>query len=75
MLFAAEHGVVLELQAVDLMKGEHHRAPFSELNPNRLVPVLDDDGFILTESAAILRYLAEKIESPAYPKGLRAHGP
>jgi glutathione S-transferase len=72
MLFIAESGLDTEMQVVDLMTGEHHQDPFVNLNPNRLVPVLDDEGFILTESSAILKYLADKINSPAYPKELQA---
>ena len=37
------------------------------LNPNGRVPMIDDDGFILSESMAINLYLAKKHESPLYP--------
>jgi glutathione S-transferase len=33
---------------------------FAELNPNRRVPVIDDDGTVVWESHAIVRYLAAK---------------
>jgi glutathione S-transferase len=72
MLFLAENGIQCDLQLIDLMTGEHYKEPFVAINPSRLVPVLDDDGFVLTESASILRYLAEKIGSPTYPKDLKA---
>ena len=71
MLFAAESRIPLEMQVVDLFTGEHVKPPYSALNPNKLIPTLDDDGFILTENSAILKYLADKIGSPAYPKDLR----
>ncbi|HZZ60059.1 MAG TPA: glutathione S-transferase N-terminal domain-containing protein [Roseiarcus sp.] len=54
------------------MSGEHMRAPFSDINPNCMVPVLEDGDFRLTESSAILKYLADKIGSPAYPQELKA---
>ena len=40
---------------------------FVALNPNSRVPVIDDDGFILSESMAINMYLAKKHKSPLYP--------
>jgi len=70
-LFAAESAIPMDLQVVDIFGGEHHKEPFVAINPNRLVPVLEDDGMRLTESSAILKYLADKTGSPAYPKDLR----
>ena len=71
VLFAADNGIALEYQVVDLMTGEHMKPAYTAINPNRLVPVLEDGDFRLTESSAILKYLADKIDSPAYPKDLR----
>lgn len=71
MLFAAENKIGMDMQVVDIFSGEHQREPYVSINPNRLVPVLEDDGMRLTESSAILKYLADKIGSPAYPKDLK----
>jgi glutathione S-transferase len=70
-LFIQEHSIPLDEVVVDLMKGEHYQPAFTSINPNRQVPVLEDEGFRLTESSAILKYLADKVNSPAYPKDLR----
>jgi len=71
MMFAAEEGIALDYQVVDLMTGEHLKPEYKAINPNCLVPVLDDDGFRLTESGAIIRYLAGKSGSAAYPTDLK----
>ncbi len=71
MLFAAENRVPLEMQIVDLFTGEHLQPAFEAVNASKLVPVLEDGDFRLTESSAILKYLADKIDSPLYPKDLR----
>lgn len=61
-----ELGVDFEAVTVNLAAGEHRRPEFLKLNPAGKVPVLVDDDFVLTESVAIVLYLAEK-----YPhKGL-----
>ncbi len=72
LLFIADHNVEVEQQRVDLFAGEHMKPDFAAINPSCQVPVLDDDGFRLRESSAILKYLAEKISSPAYPNDLKA---
>ena len=72
VLFATEEGIDLDYQVVDILTGEHYGDPFVAINPNRQVPVLEDGAFRLTESSAILKYLAEKNGSAAYPKELQA---
>ncbi len=47
-----------QLQEVDLMKAAHKQAGFLAMNPFGQVPVLDDNGVILSDSNAILVYLA-----------------
>ena len=46
---------------------------YARLNPNRRVPVIEDDGFVLWESNAIVRYLCAKHpERGLYPQSLQA---
>jgi len=71
-LLLAEKGIACEEVLVDLMQGAHHQEPYASLNPSKMVPMLEDDGFRLTESSAILKYLADKHDLPEYPKDLRA---
>ncbi|HXJ34866.1 MAG TPA: glutathione S-transferase family protein [Candidatus Eisenbacteria bacterium] len=57
-LAAAQLGVPLEIRPVDILRGESRTPDFLRKNPNGRTPLLDDDGFLLAESNAILAYLA-----------------
>jgi glutathione S-transferase len=70
-LMIAEHGLKVDEEMVDLMTGAHYQPQFVAVNPNRMVPVLEDGDFRLTESSAILKYLADKFNLPVYPKDLK----
>jgi len=73
MLFAAENKVPLERCRWSTCSPASTTSRRTEaINPNHLVPTLDDGDFRLTESSAILKYLADKIDSPLYPKELQA---
>ena len=73
VLFALDHGLQLQLEHVDLMTQQQNEPAYLRVNPNGVVPYLiDEDGFELGESSAILKYLADKVGSPAYPTELKA---
>jgi GST-like protein len=55
-----ELGLEYRLRGINVRKGEQKAADFVALDPNAKVPVLVDGPLVLTESAAILVYLAEK---------------
>lgn len=60
-LFLSLLNVPHELVLVDLAKGAHKAPDFLKINPFGQVPVLDDNGTIVTDSVAILIYLAKKL--------------
>jgi glutathione S-transferase len=70
-LFIAEKKIAVDEKVVDLMTGEHYKDEYAALNPSRMVPMLEDGDLKLTESSAILKYLASKTEAPEYPKDLK----
>ena len=67
LMFIADNGLEVELQTVDILAGEQYGEAFTRINPNNCVPVLEDGEFRLTESSAILKFLAERSGSSAYP--------
>ena len=70
-LFLAENNIPCEDEMVDILQGDHYKEPYASLNPSKLVPMLEDGDLRLTESSAILKYLADKYDLPSYPKDLR----
>ncbi len=56
----AELGLAYESKGVDMAKGEHKSPEYLAVNPAGQIPAMIYDGFTLTESAAMVHYLAEK---------------
>ena len=52
-------GLPYEASFVHLAKGEHRVPAYGEINPQALLPTLEDDGKLLTQSLAIIEYLDE----------------
>ncbi|RWS03615.1 Glutathione S-transferase 1:-like isoform C, partial [Dinothrombium tinctorium] len=73
VLMTAKHlQISLNLKSLNLAKGEHLSDQFREINPQHCVPTIVDNGFVLWESRAIMRYLIEKYASNSdlYPQDL-----
>jgi len=70
VLWAAEEaGLPYRIHALDFARGELRGPEYLRVNPFGLVPAIDDNGFKLFESAAIVLYIAEKTHRllPAEP--------
>jgi maleylpyruvate isomerase len=53
-----------EQVAVDLRREQHLTARYKAINPQQLVPALDVDGLLLTQSPAIIEWLEERYPQP-----------
>lgn len=71
-LFAALAGINYELVEVDLLAGEHKKEPFLSLNPAGQVPVIEDGETVISDSNAILVYLARKYAPNWLPESAEA---
>jgi len=61
----AEKQILHELVLVDMTARRHREQPYLSLNPYGRVPTLEEDGFVLFESSAILNYLEVTRATPA----------
>nr|AHC08058.1 delta glutathione S-transferase [Locusta migratoria] len=63
-------GLELQLVDVDLLQNEHLKPQFLQMNPQHQVPLLDDNGFYLPESRAIIAYLVDNYakDDSLYPR-------
>ncbi|XP_044738177.1 glutathione S-transferase 1-like [Chrysoperla carnea] len=63
----------IEFIEMDLFAGDHNKPEFVKMNPQRTVPTMDDDGFYLWDSHAIVTYLVSKYgkDDSLYPKDLK----
>lgn len=70
MMTAHHLGIELVQKHVDLFSGAHMKPEFLAMNPKHCVPTIDDDGYYLWESRAIMTYLINKYapDSALYPK-------
>lgn len=57
-----------EIQIIDLANGENKKPEFLAINPNGKLPALEDDGFTLWESNAMMGYLCGKTDTTLWPK-------
>ncbi len=61
-LLLSQLGIPCTIVPIDILNGGSRTAEFLKINPNGRTPVLDDEGFVLAESNAILAYLARGTE-------------
>src|ERR1700693_3070210 len=57
-------GLSYNYLSVQLAKGEQYEPAYSAINPQNLVPVLEDEGHLLYQSLAIIQYLEETHPEP-----------
>ena len=57
-------GLAYDIVSINLAKGEHGHADYAAVNPQGLVPVLEDDGERLYQSLAIIEHLEETHPEP-----------
>lgn len=70
IMVAKAVGVELNLILTELANGDHLKPEFIKINPQHTIPTINDNGFPLWETRAIITYLVEKYgkDDSLYPK-------
>tara|TARA_B100001559_G_C16297871_1_gene528196 strand:+ start:51 stop:650 length:600 start_codon:yes stop_codon:yes gene_type:complete len=73
-LLLVQSKILFESIIIDVFKGESRKDPFLQINNAGKIPAIDDNGFVLNESNAILLYLAEKYNKNLLSENLDERG-
>jgi glutathione S-transferase len=65
-----EKRIAFEVETLDLDRGEQRAAGYRDKSLTGRIPCIDRDGFVLSESLAIIDYLDEAFPAPAHPRVL-----
>ncbi|CAG4945133.1 unnamed protein product [Colias eurytheme] len=73
MMTARALGLELDLILTNILEGEHKTPEFTKINPQQTIPTMDDNGFIMWESRAIMAYMVNAYgrDDSLYPKNPR----
>jgi len=58
-------GLDFEYVSIDIRAGRQHEAAYQAVNPLMLIPALEHDGHVITQSSAIIEYLEELHPDPS----------
>ncbi|KAH0550172.1 hypothetical protein KQX54_017849 [Cotesia glomerata] len=66
-------GLDLDLREINLFKKDHLKDDYLKINPQHTIPVFNDDGFVISDSHAIMTYMVDKYaeNDNLYPKDLK----
>ena len=67
-----EKAIDFEIRSLDLTAGEQTTPEYRDASLTARVPAIEHDGFVLSESMAIVEYLEETFSPPEYPPLLPA---